>query len=925
MKRFLGIIAFLWICWWPVAGSWAQDSFLPPTKPEDPLLEAETQPDANSQVLGTITEITFKGVNSVSEDLVADIAILKVGDAFTRDKLENSINDLRKWGIFSQVEVLVEYDGDKISLTYELEEGYIIKDIHIKGNYPILESKVRQTMFLNPGIMYHHDKLPEQVDRLDQLYENEGYYGTTVLAIEDYDEENHQVTLYFRIKKGTTYRLRKTTVQGNTALNEGRIKTIIFTFFHFKPKQLKKDLQKISDIYNRKGFVRARVRVGSEYFDYDAKKIDLDLVVRQGPRIKVAFEGNEHYFDRTLKKEITVYEGGDFDEFELDASKKQLTKFYLERGFENVKVEWERTKLNQDYYLITFKIDEGQQRKVLSIQFTGNEHYSDSRLKDLLITKEDGLLSPGYFYQSLFEQDLHAVTSFYHEEGYLKAEILSWEKTYTPLGDMVTLTVDLKEGPRASVKEMQIVGLPEELREKIQPELSLQPGAYYSVERLNADIQAILVDLANKGHPYTTVSHDAQEVEPDVYNITYTVSEGQPVKIGKILFVGNIKTKEKIIRQNLRVKEGDKFSTQAILQSQLNLRRLGIFDAVAVETLGLTSLRDEVNLVVRVQEKKDKILDFEAGYNTDLGINGKLVFNKLNIWGSGKNMNFKIQGGTEVNRLEVNYIDPRVLGTGLQLTIGAYGGREDRPFYLSDNVGVYGSLFKQLNRTVYAWGRLDFSYNNINTSNTVFDIINPQPVPNDQTRLTTTLGVTRDTRDNFGDPRRGSYLGATAALTNQFITLNGNYSTVRANMGYWYSPIPRVTIANAVRVANIFKLPSSTLVPADARLYLGGDNTVRGFDQDALLPSGGTFSLVHNLELIIRVFNNFQVVGFLDSGVVTNGITEVNLTTLRHSAGPGIRYVTPVGPVRLDWGFILDPEPTDSTSNRVHFSFGYFF
>ncbi len=923
MRAFLGILLIL-----VVFGGWASPTYaqdpLPPSK-EDPLLEAETQPDAEDEILGTIDKITFTGINSVSGNLVADIATLKVGDSFTRKKLENSINDLRKWGIFSKVEVLVEYDGDKVTLNYDLEEGFVIKQIHIKGNYPLLESKVRQTLFLNPGIIYQHDKLAEQVDRLDQLYENEGYYGTTVLAIEDYDKENHQVTLYFRIKKGTTYRLRKTTVEGNTALNEGRIKSIVFTFFHFKPKQLKKDLQKITDIYKRKGFVRARVRVGSEYFDYDAKKIDLDLLIRQGPRIKLAFEGNDHFFTKTLKKNITVYEGGDFDEFELDASKKELTKFYQERGFEAVKVEWERIKLNKDYYLIIFKITEGEQRKVLEIKFNGNAHYSEGKLKDLIVTKENGLFSPGYFYQPLFEQDLHSITTFYHEEGYLKAKIVSWLKTYTPLGDMVSLTIDIEEGPRAQVKEMQLLGLPEDLTEGIQEKLVLQPNAFYSVERLNDDIQTILVDLANKGRPYTTVSHDAVEVAPDVYNVTYTVTEGKPVTIGKIIFVGNIKTKEKVIRQNMRIKEGDAFSTQKLLQSQLNLRRLGIFNVVAVETLGLTSLRDQVNVVVRVQEKKDKVLDFEIGYNTDLGISGKVVFNKLNFRGSGKNLNFKVQAGTQVNRAEANYIDPRVLGTGLQLTLGAYGGREDRPFFLNNSVGVYGSLFKQLNRTVYTWGRLDFSFNDVNTSNTVFNVINPTFVPNDQTRLTTTLGVTRDTRDNFGDPHRGTYLSGTAALTNQFFTLDGNYSTVRANMGHWYSPFSRVTIANALRVANIFKVPSSTLVPADSRLYLGGDNTVRGFQQDALLPSGGTFSLVHNLELIVRAFNKFQVVAFLDSGVVTNGITEVNLTTLRHSAGPGIRYVTPVGPIRVDWGFILDPEPTDSTSNRVHFSFGYFF
>lgn len=876
-------------------------------------------------VLGTITNITFKGVTTLPLDQVKNIATLKVGDSFTRQKLENSINDLRKWGVFAKVEVLVEYDDSQVSLTYELQEGFIIKAVHIKGNFPVLESKVRQTLFLNPGLIYDSSRLPEQVDRLDQLYEREGYYGTTVLAIEDYDEENHQVSLYFRIKKGTTYRLRKTNVEGNTALNEGRIKAILFTFFHFKPKRLKSDMQKITKIYKRKGFVRARVRVGGELFDYDARKIDLDLVIRQGPRVKVSFEGNHHFFNRTLKKHITIFEDGDFDEFELEASKKKLTRFYLERGFEKVSVTWERKRLNKDYYLITFKIDEGPQRKVSSITFTGNEHFKSKVLKDLMATKEAGALTQGYYFQKLFEQDLSTIEAFYADQGFLNMEIASWDKTYSPWGDRVYLTVNIKEGPRAMVQNLKLEGLPEDEKEKVLQLISLKPDNYYSLVRLNNDIQSILVYLANHGHPYASVSHDVQEPKPNQYDISYTVTEGKPVEIGQILFVGNVKTKERILRQNLTFTEGESFSTQDLLQSQINLRRLNIFDLVAIETLGLTSEREKVNVVVRVMEKKDKILDFEIGYNTDLGWSGKVVFNKLNIFGAGKNTNIKLQVGTEVNRIELNYIDPRLFGSSLQLTLGTYAGREDRPFYRSQSVGGYGSIFKQFSRKWYTFGRLDFSFNDINQTFTVFEKVNPAPIPNAQTRLTTTLGIVYDTRDNFGDPRRGAYLSGTAALTDQFFTLNGNYATLKANLGYWYSPVPRFTIANALRVGQILKLPASTIVPADARFYLGGDNTVRGFDQDALLPSGGLFALVHNLEFQFRIFKNFQLVAFLDSGVVTQSISEVNTTTLRHSAGPSIRYVTPVGPIRLDWGFVLDPEPTDSTSNRVHFSFGYFF
>ena len=891
-----------------------------------PSAEASPAPQSSdTKPLGIITKITFQGINSVHEDVVADIATLKVGDELTRQKLENSINDLRKWGVFSQVEILVEYSDEGIALTYDLKEGYIIKDVHIKGNYPLLKSKVQRVLFLNPGIIYDHSKLADQVDRLDRLYEENGYFGTTVFAIEDYDEQNHQVTLYFRIKKGATYRIRKTEVEGNAVLNEGRIKNIIFTFTHFKPRTLKTDLQKIKKLYTKKGFVRARVRVGGELYDYDARKVDLDILIRQGPRVKVEFEGNKHFFTKTLKKEITIFEDGDFDEFELDASKKKLRQFYLEHGYEQVKIEWKRRRLNKDYYLVTFEINEGPQHIIEAINFTGNEHFPASRLRKMMASKPKGLMKPGYFFQALFEQDLETIESFYKEQGFPHIEIVSWEKTFGPLGDVLTLTVDIKEGPRSMVKEVSLKGLPEKIREEIQQKLILQPGTFYSTSRLSDDIQIIIINLSNIGFPYAEVSHEVTEPEPNQHNITFKVQEGKKVRIGRVLFVGNAKTLEKVLRKNLRIKEGDIFSTENILQSQINIRGLGIFDSVVIETLGLSSRRKKVNLVVRVQERKDKILDFEVGYNTDLGFSGKVVFQKLNIWGTGRNLNVKAQGGNQVNRGEVNVVFPRFNGTSLTLTTGAFGGFENRPFFESTFVGMYGSLFKRFGRILTGYGRLDFGYVDNNTSKTVFDKINPSGVPNNNTRLTTTLGMTYDTRDNFGDPRAGLYINSTVSLTDQFIQQHGNYFTLRANLGHWWSPIPRVTIANALRVGDIVKIPGDTVVQADARFYAGGDTTVRGFKQDSLLPSGGSFSLIYNLELQIRVYGNIMVVGFLDTGAVTNGITQVNSTTLRHSAGPGIRYLTPVGPIRLDWGFVLDPEPGDATTNRVHFSFGYFF
>lgn len=905
-------------------GAPAQAPLPSPSPSPSPAAEASAYAPDPEEVMGPVLKIGFQGLNVYREEIARDVVGLEIGEVLTREKLENAINNLRKWGVFVDVEVLVEHDEDGVGLTFEVVEGYLIKDVTIRGNYPLLEGKVRRTLFLIPGQIYDKDKLPEQLDRLDRLYEQEGYFDTTVLAIEDYDEEHREVTITIKIEKGKTYRLRDQEVTGNTALNPKRISTIIFTYSHYKPRQIKKDLAKIKGLYRDKGFVRARVRLEGETYDYDARKVDIQVAIRQGKRVFVSFEGNDHYFDKVLRKHITIYEDGDFDDFEIEASRAKLVRFYKERGYEEVKVEASREKVDTENYLVTFRIIEGPQRRVGEIDFVGNREVKSSKLKDTIQTKETGIGERGYYLPELFQEDLKQIESYYQREGWLNAKVRDWKRNFNLVGDRVLLTVNIDENARARVENLHIEGLPEKVKLEVWEKLACRPGEPYSPLRFDEDVQFVLLALSNHGYPYARIDKRANNVKENLWDLRMDADLGTHVTIGRILFVGNALTKEKTIRKNLRFKEGSEFSARNILQSQLNLRRLGAFDGVNIETLGLANKEPVVHTVVRLQERKTKIIDLEAGYNTDTGFSGKLVFNKLNMWGSGKNGNIKLQGGQEVSRFEINYIDPRVRGTSVQLLVGAFAGVNRRPFFEDFETGAFSTLFKDFGPYLSAYGRLDFEYVDFNESKTIIDQLEPRESADDHTRFETTLGVTYDRRDSYGDPRKGYYLNGAVTMTHQFIQLSGNYLTTKANLGHWYSPFSRVTIANALRVAKIFPFPGDTFITADERLYLGGDDTVRGFSQDSLLPTGGTFSLVHNIELQIRAFGNFQVVGFLDTGIVIPDMGDFNLFNLRHSAGPGVRYVTPVGPIRVDYGFILDRHPGDGVG-RLHFTFGYFF
>lgn len=160
---------------------------------------------------------------------------------------------------------------------------------------------------------------------------------------------------------------------------------------------------------------------------------------------------------------------------------------------------------------------------------------------------------------------------------------------------------------------------------------------------------------------------------------------------------------------------------------------------------------------------------------------------------------------------------------------------------------------------------------------------------------------------------------AHADFGTQFHEDNSHFFKTGFKIGHWYSPHRNFTIANALRVETVVPLTQSSTIPTQELLFMGGADTMRGFGGDELKPEGGTVSVLHNLELQLRLFKGFELAGFLDTGALTDSFKDLSPSTVRHSAGFGFRYLTPVGPIRLDYGFVLDPAKT------VRFTFGYFF
>jgi outer membrane protein insertion porin family len=209
---------------------------------------------------------------------------MKEGDPFNRDKMENAIYDLRKWGVFKNVEAIVKHEGNSVSLIFQLEDAYILKDIEIHGNFPLLEKKVKRAIFFSTGDVFNEEKIPEQIGRMISFYEKEGYKDTVVFIEQVRDEPHRMVTLKLNIKKRKHFRLGEVTVRGNTVFWDSRLKNKLFSFSGYSPSKVKKGLEKIDELYQKNGYPRVRAKIVETHFDEEKQRVDLTLEIREGKR-----------------------------------------------------------------------------------------------------------------------------------------------------------------------------------------------------------------------------------------------------------------------------------------------------------------------------------------------------------------------------------------------------------------------------------------------------------------------------------------------------------------------------------------------------------------------------------------------------------------------------------------------------------------
>ncbi len=864
---------------------------------------------------------------------------LHPGDALQEKTVQASLDALKLSNRFSAIHVDSTSRAGGETLIYTLTPYRTIAEIDINGKYPLFERQVLNQMTLYPGNPYTPEQLSSQTGAVARRYKREGYIDPKVSVTEQLEPGDEQAVIFVNIDKGPHYVIGTLTFEGNTNVSATALKLrmsvwradLMPWFGRFSEYQLKKDMTSLMDYYHSKRFADAELSYRLAH-PGDLQQVDVIVQVKEGPRYSVDFAGNKHFWDMTLKKEVVIFTSGNRNNTGIRKSIRNIKKRYHDAGYLETKVKADRcsgTEADTETRPLCFTVEEGPQTIVDQLTIAGNEAIPEEQIKKEMLTRPPSIFNNGAYVPETLETDTYAVTTMYLNKGFTKRTVDSSVKlNQAKTGADVAL--DIKEGPQTRVRSIVIEGLTVVPEAEARKVLVHHLGDPFRSAASEVEKEAITGLISEKGYPYATVqtkiSYSADHTQAD---IVYAVDSGPRVSLGDIFVSGNLRTDEKVIKQELAMEPGSPLSLQALYEAQRRLRDMEIFHTVNYRTFGLKEKADTVDLFVEVEENKPYYAQGGTGYQSDTGFFGRIKGGDRNLFGLNKELWASAAVSQTGYRLETQLIEPRFLGSRTAATASVYA--EDltefnQPFgtrTIGSSLGLNRIWDKHLVTAIsFALER-----------RTQFSVeAQPGEEFDEETRtdFVTTPSFTYDTRDSFVRPTRGllSSLGVNISkgVGNQL----DDFVRYKFDTRYYFTPLKKLTLVSRAMVGQVVSYSDSALIPEDQLFYLGGIQSVRGFDENLLRfdskgdPVGGKTAVVGNLEARIDLGMNLELATFYDVGSVQDALLDEGSGGFRSSVGLGLRYITPIGPIGLVYGYKLNPEDGES-SGGLHFSIGYSF
>ena len=620
----------------------------------------------------------------------------------------------------------------------------------------------------------------------------------------------------------------------------------------------------------------------------------------------------------------------------------EIRDFYVKKGYPMTEVKYELdVDRDTNKAKITIIVDEKSKVKISRIDIVGNKAIKTDAIRKVLTLKPAWLFNPGIFKEEVLEADIDSIRSLYDDIGYLDAEVVP-KLEYSDDGQSLVIVIEIKEKKQYLVGEITIKGnliLPEK---DIRKKITLKSGKPYSSKALRQDAAAIKELYYNNG--YMNLIEDVERsLNQDTGNIdiTYDIDAKDVVYVGKIDIHGNVKTRELIVRRQLRIYPGDKFSGEKIKRSKERIYNLGLFENVGFDTEP-TENPEVQNMIVTVKETKTGEFSFGGGYSSVDSLIGFVEVQQRNFditnfptfTGGGQSLIIKAEFGYTRQNYNLGWMDPWIFGLpysfGFDVYSMSHNQKGDTGYaYNESRTGFDLKLGKEITDhfragLLYRLEEVRITDIAVNSSTALTDEEGRSWISS------LTLDLSYDRRDNIFNATKGYLLGFAITDAGGFLMGDKNFLKGTGPAAFYHTFFEKVTLELKGRAGLASAYGSTKDVPIYERFFAGGANTIRGYkerrvgprDEGNGEPVGGDAILIGNAEVTFPLYEKMlKGAVFFDIGNVWAKPSDSFASTdVKAGAGIGVRVKTPIGPVRVDWGYPLVSNYEDDRTGEFYFS-----
>lgn len=852
-----------------------------------------------------IKKIEIEGLKSISEKEFFYLIGIQENKKFTRDDVTQGIKRIFLKNLFD--DIIVEYEDHIMKI--HVKEKPLIKSIEIKGNKYFPERFYEKLLTFKKGDRLRELEFKKSKNQIEETLKKRGFINYDI-RIEKIFQEDYLIVL-ISINEGEPLKIRNITWEGKFEYIQSFLGLRVGD--PFDEVLLEDFIKKSKKYFEKQGLI------GSEII-YSFKDGNLTLKIIEGKKIYVEFLGVESLSKKDLKNIVMAYFQDKVNEQIIKDSINSLITFYRANGFLDVKVFSLIEELKEEYK-ITYIINEGKRKFIEKINIeTG---FSEKELKNILINKE------GYpFNPEELSNDIKRIEEYLKEKGYYYAQVLKSEVKEKE--DKINILIKINEGILIKIKKINIEVKNNFLnREAIESVKSFENFPFS--EKTFIEIKRKIREIYLK-NGYSDVQIESRyEIKDSETHIYLNVNPGTKKYFGKSIILGNKVTKTEFIYQRLAQKEEKPYNPYTIEQERQTLYRTGLFSRIDVQT---QTKNDKVDLIYNFEETPAGAIEFGFGYGEYEKAKGFVDLSYINLIGMNKQIILRVELSSIEKRSYITYIDPWLWKDIIFKSSLLF---EDINVKNIDTKDIIYKLRRYsasagFEKKFLEHFKAEFLYEA--TFSKTWDVMPEVIISDKDIGKIFVSGVKAsliyDSRDNVFDPKKGWLTGVTSKLSSELLGSDINFIKCSFYLNKYTELIKNMVLATSIRAGWAWLYGKTNELPISERYFLGGRDTVRGYAQNTLgpkkdsQPTGGNAFFMGNVEFRTYLGKNFFLVNFLDFGNLWKRVGDINPSDFKYTTGLGLRYRTPVGPLRIDYGYKLNRQKGESRG-EIHFSFGHAF